>query len=85
MVEHTRDPKKIEQPNVMQEARKCVKNVSTFGGSEGEVRARLVSCHVFLVSLNHNIRVCMFVGGSLLTNYMRAGLGIEQRSPSRRD
>ena len=25
-----------------------------FGRSEGEVRARLVSCHVFIVSLNHN-------------------------------
>ena len=43
MVEHTRDPKKIEQANVMREARKCVKKVSTFGRSEGEVRARLVS------------------------------------------
>lgn len=43
MVEHTRDPKKIEQANVMREARKCVKKVSNFGRSEGEVRARLVS------------------------------------------
>ena len=28
MVEHTRDPKKIEQANVMCEARKCVKKVT---------------------------------------------------------
>ena len=43
MVELTRDPRKIYQANVMREARKCVKKVSTFGRSEGEVRARLVS------------------------------------------
>ena len=43
MVELTRDPHKISQANVMREARKCVKKVSTFGRSEGEVRARLVS------------------------------------------
>ncbi len=43
MVELTRDPRKISQANVMREARKCVKRVSTFGRSEGEVRARLVS------------------------------------------
>ena len=43
MLDHCRDPKKIEQANVMREARKCVKKVSTFGRSEGEVRARLVS------------------------------------------
>ena len=48
MVEHTRDPKKIEQANVMREARKCVKKVSTFGRSEGKVRARLVNYHIFL-------------------------------------
>ena len=41
MVELTRDPRKIEQANVMREARKCVKKVSTFGRSEGEVQARL--------------------------------------------
>ena len=34
MVELTRDPRKIEQTNVMREARKCVKKVSTFGRSE---------------------------------------------------
>lgn len=44
MIKNTRDPKKIEQAHVMREARKCVKKVSTFGRSEGEVRARLVSC-----------------------------------------
>ena len=43
MVEHIRNPKKIEQANVMREARKCVKKMSTFGQSEGEMRARLVS------------------------------------------
>jgi hypothetical protein len=43
MVEHTRDPKKIEQANVMRETRKCVKKISTFGRSESEVQARLVS------------------------------------------
>ena len=43
MVEHTRDPKKIEQVNVMREARKCVKKLSTYGRPEGEVWARLVS------------------------------------------
>ena len=42
MVELTRDPHKIDQANVMREARKCVRKVSTFGRSEGEVRARLV-------------------------------------------
>jgi hypothetical protein len=31
MVEYTRDPKKIEQANVMREARKCVEKVSIFG------------------------------------------------------
>lgn len=61
MVEHT--PKKIEQANVMREARKCFKKVSTFGRSEGEVQARLVSCRLFLASLNHSIRVRMFVKG----------------------
>lgn len=49
MVEHIRDPKKIEQANVIREAKKYVKNVSTFEHSEWEVRARLVSCHVFIV------------------------------------
>jgi hypothetical protein len=34
MVEHIRNPKKIEQANVIREARKCVKNVSTFERSE---------------------------------------------------
>ena len=43
MVEHIRNSKKIEQTNVMREAKKCVKKVSTSGQSEGEVRARLVS------------------------------------------
>ena len=38
IVEHTRDPKKIEQANVMRKAHKCVKNVSTISRSEGEVR-----------------------------------------------
>ena len=50
MVEITRDPKKIEQANVMREARKCVKKVSTFGRSEGEVRARLVSTFPIAIS-----------------------------------
>jgi len=49
MVELTRDPRKIEQANVMREARKCVKKVSTFGRSEREVRARLVSSYLVLV------------------------------------
>jgi hypothetical protein len=31
MIEHTRDPKKIEQANVMRETKKYVKKVSTFG------------------------------------------------------
>jgi hypothetical protein len=43
MVEHTRDPKKIEQANVMRGAWKCVKKNLTFGRSEGEVRVWLVS------------------------------------------
>lgn len=85
MVEHSRDLKKIEQTNVMREAMKCIKKVSTFGRSEGEVQARLVNCLLFLVSLNHNIRVYMFVEGFFFTSYMRAGLRIEQRSPPRRD
>ena len=38
IVEHIRDPKKIEQANVMRNAQKCVKNVSTISRSEGEVR-----------------------------------------------
>ena len=46
MVEHTRDPKKIDQTNMTREAKRCVKKVSTFGRSEGEVRAKLISCHV---------------------------------------
>lgn len=79
IVEHTHDLKNIEQANVMREARKCVNKISTFERSEGEVRARLVSCHVFLVSLNHNIRIYMFIGYFLLTNYMCIGLIIEQR------
>jgi hypothetical protein len=49
MVELTRDPRKIEQANVMREARKCVKKISTFGRSEGEVRARLVNSYLVLV------------------------------------
>ena len=43
MIEHIRDPKKIEQANVMREIRKCVKFFLTFSRSEGEVRIRLVS------------------------------------------
>ena len=48
MVEYTRDPKKIEQTNVMREAKKCVKKISIFGRSEKEVRARLVNICGFL-------------------------------------
>lgn len=79
MVEHTRDPQKIEYANVMRETIKYVKNVYTFRRSEGEVRTRLVRCHVFLVSFNHNILLCMFVRDFLLTSYMHASLKIEQR------
>ena len=43
MVKHTRDPKNIEQTNDMKEARKCMKKMSTFGWSEVEVRAKLIS------------------------------------------
>ena len=85
MVEHIRDPNKIEQANVMREAKKCVKKVFTFSRSKGKVRARLVSCRLFVISLNYSIRGCVFCGGFLLTSYMRAGLRIEQRSPPRRD
>jgi hypothetical protein len=50
MVEHTRDPKKIEHANVMREARKCMKKISTFGRSDGEVWARLVSTLTISIS-----------------------------------
>lgn len=65
IVEHTRDSKKIEHANVMRNVKKCIKKVSTFGRSEEEVQARLVGCHLILVSLNHSIQVCMFVRGFL--------------------
>lgn len=55
IVEHTRDPKKIEHANVMQEARKCVKKVTTFGWFAKEVRARLVSSLEFLFEFFFNI------------------------------
>ena len=69
----------------MRKVRKCDKKESMFGRSEGEVRARLVSCRLFLVSLNYSIRECMLMGGFLLTSYMRAGLRIEHRPPPRQD
>ena len=72
MVEHTRDLKKIDHANVIQEAMKCVNKVSMFGRFKEEVRERLVSYYVFIISLNHNIRVCIFVKVFLLTSYMRA-------------
>ena len=55
MVEHTHDPNQVEPNNVMREARKCVQEASTPGRSEGEMRARMVSCHVFLVSFHLSI------------------------------
>ena len=66
MVENTRDPKNIKETNFMRKAKKCVRKVSTFRWSEGEVWIRLVCCYFSFASMNLSLIVHIIVHGVTL-------------------
>lgn len=81
MIEHTCDPKNIEQTNVMRETKECIEKILTFGRSEGEVRVRLISCRLLVVFIEiHHVRMYIY-WRIFLTRYIYAGIRIEQNFP----